>query len=232
MNIISIIPARGGSKGVPRKNIKLLAGKPLIAHSIELSLGSKSVNRTIVSTDDQEIAEIAKKYGAEVITRPKELATDTAATEPVLQHVVKCLEEKEKYKPDLIILLQPTSPLRKKDDIENALKQMAAAKADSLLSARKFHGFLWKKTDNDKKLFKAVNYDFKNRPRRQDMEQYMENGSIYITKRDILMNDNCRLGGKITCYVMDEWYSADIDTESDFLLVEQMLSRRKKEQNL
>lgn len=220
MNIISIIPARGGSKGIPRKNIKLLAGKPLIAYTIETSLNSKLINRTIVSTEDREIAGISNEYGAEVIRRPKKLATDTAPTEPVLQDVVKYLEEKENYKPDLIVLLQPTSPLRKKGDIDKAIKQLIRTKADSLLSVKESDDFLWKK---ENKVFKPVNYDFKNRPRRQDMNQYLENGSIYITKRNILMNKNCRLGGEVTCYVMDEEDSFEIDTKLDFYLTEKII---------
>jgi len=223
--IISIIPARGGSKGVPRKNVRLLTGKPLIAYSIEASLNSNLIDRTIVSTEDAEIAEIAKKYGAEVIERPAGLATDTAKTELVMQHVIKVLE-KQGYSPDLIVLLQPTSPLREKDDIDNAIKTLLKAKADSLVSVYDFFPyFLWEKKG---KFAKPTNYNPKKRPRRQDKKVYRENGSIFITKRDILVKENCRLGGKITMYIMPEENSFDIDTEFDFWLVEQIIKNKKE----
>ena len=114
MTIVAIIPARGGSKSIPDKNIKDLAGKPLIAHSIERALECKSIDRTIVSTDSKKIAEIAKKYGAEApFIRPEELASDTTPMLPVLQHAVHHLEENEKYPIDIVILLDPTSPFRR-----------------------------------------------------------------------------------------------------------------------
>ena len=133
--IIAIIPARGGSKGVPRKNIKLLNGKPLISYSIRAALKSKFIDRVIVSTDDKEIAEIAKRYKAEVpYLRPAELAQDTSPTLPVLQHAVKYLEEKENYKTDLIVLLQPTTPLILASDIDSAIKQLIKTKTNSCVS--------------------------------------------------------------------------------------------------
>jgi len=221
--IISIIPARGGSKGVPRKNIKLLAGKPLIAYTIEASLKSNLIDRTIVSTEDAEIAAIAKKYSAEVIEEPAELTADTAKMEPVLQHVVRTLEKKG-YSPDLIVLLQPTSPLREKDDIDNALNTLLKAKADSLVSVYDFFPyFLWEKKGD---MAIPTNYDPKHRPLKQEKKLYRENGSIYVTKRGILMNKNSRLGGKIALYIMPEENSFDVDTEFDFWLVEQIIKRK------
>ena len=222
MNIISIIPARGGSKGVPRKNIKLLAGKPLIAYTIETALASSLINRIIVSTDDAEIAKIAFNCGAEVVMRPNHLARDETPTEPVLQHVVNYLEKKENYIPDLIMLLQPTSPLRHVDDIDNSIKQLMDSGADSLLSVCKNHIFLWKM---EKDVLISINYNYKNRKRRQNIEtEYRENGSIYITKRSILMKENNRLGGKIEIYEMDEMKSFEIDTMFDFKLIECILN--------
>lgn len=218
MNIVAIIPARGCSKSIPKKNIKLLAGKPLIAYSIEQAKNSKLINKVVVSTDDDEIAEVAEKYGAEVIKRPDELATDTAPTEPVLQHAVKELE-KQGYKADLIVLLQPTSPLREKDDIDDAIKTLQEKNADSLLSVCPNHLFLWKEDGI------SINYDYKKRPRRQDMEQYAENGSIYVTKTNILMKENNRLGGKIALHIMKPENSLEIDDEFDFWLIEQMMRR-------
>ena len=220
---IAVIPARGGSKGLPRKNIRLLAGKPLIAYSIEAALKSKYIDRVIVSSEDEEIAEISRRHGAEVVERPMELATDTAPTEPALEHVVKWLKEYEDYKTDIIVLLHPTSPLRTSEHIDEALDIFLNSNYDSLLSVCPSHAFIWKMGEAG---VYPINYDFKNRPRRQDKEpEYRENGAIYITKYKILMGNHNILGGKIELYIMPEECSIDIDTEFDLWLCEQLLKR-------
>jgi N-acylneuraminate cytidylyltransferase len=213
-HILAIIPARGGSKGIPRKNIKLLCGKPLISYSIEQALRSQRVTRTMVSTDDLEIAEVARQYGAEVIIRPSELATDTVGTEPVLLHVLEQLQQSEGYKPDLVVLLQPTSPLRMEDDIDNAINQFIKEGADSLLSLTEAKEFIWKKAGNG---FTSLTFDYNNRKRSQELEPiYYENGSIYIFKPEILKQYCNRLGGRIAVYLMKPWQKADIDDLDDF----------------
>lgn len=223
--VISIIPARGGSKGVPRKNIRLLAGKPLIAHTIEHSLRARQVNRTIVSTDDAEIAEIARQYGAEVVMRPAELATDTASSEAVLLHVLSFLEQTESYIPSLVVFLQATSPLRQPSDIDNAIDKLNAESGDSLFSCCQSHSFYWQLLDGQ---LTPVNYDYRNRARRQDCPpEYIENGSIYVTKTEILKRCENRLGGSIACYEMSPLDSFQIDTEDDFLLLEQLFALRQ-----
>jgi CMP-N-acetylneuraminic acid synthetase len=131
-NVIAIIPARGGSKGIPRKNIRLLAGKPLIAYTIEAAFTSK-MDKVIVSTEDEEIAEISKKYGAEVIERPKGLAKDETPTIDVIFHVLEILKAKN-YNPDIVVLLQPTSPLRNAEDIYNAIKLFLDSDCESVVS--------------------------------------------------------------------------------------------------
>jgi len=224
-NVVAIIPARGGSKGIPRKNIKMLADKPLIAYSIEQALLSEHIDRVIVSTDNQEIADISLNYGAEVpFIRPKKLANDTAGTEPVLQHTVKYLEEKDNYNVDLIVLLQPTSPIRYAKDIDESINKLIDSKANSLLSVCQSHSFFWKETKEGKT---EALYDYKNRPRRQDIEEpeYKENGSIYVTERNILINKNNRLGGKIEKYIMDELKSLEIDEPYEFWLIEQIIKK-------
>lgn len=121
-NIIAIIPARGGSKGIPRKNIRLLHGKPLIAWTIETALSTSCLKRVIVSTDDEEIAEVAEKYGAEVpFLRPKKYAQDDTTDMPVYEHTLHWLEENERYIPDIVVWLRPTAPLRTSEDIKNAV---------------------------------------------------------------------------------------------------------------
>jgi len=222
MRICAIIPARGGSKGVPQKNIRLLASKPLVAYSIEHALRARQVSRTIVSTDDDEIAKVARQYSAEVVMRPPELATDTASSEPVLLHVLSFLEQVEEYTPSLVVFLQPTSPLRQPDDIDNAINTLNAAGADSLFSCCRSHNFYWRLEDGQPV---SLNYDYRNRPRRQDFTpEYIENGSIYVMKTEILKRYRNRLGGRIAFYEMSPLNSFQIDTEDDFLLVEQLFA--------
>lgn len=220
MEILAIIPARGGSKGVPRKNIRLIGGKPLIAHSIEQALQARQVNRTIVSTDDAEIADVARKYGAEVVIRPPELATDTASAEPALLHVMSFLEQTEGYTPSLIVFLQPTAPLRQPDDIDNAINQLSKDNADSLLSLTETREFMWEKTE---KGFTSLTFDYKDRKRRQELEPiYYENGSIYVFKPEIIKKYQCRLGGKISVYLMEPWQRVDIDDYDSLEWCEQL----------
>lgn len=227
MKIIAVIAARGGSKGVPGKNVMMLGGKPLIAHTIGQSLSSSLVNRTIVSTDDRRIAEVSEKAGAEVILRPAELATDKILPDPAVLHVLKTLEEKEGYKPDMIVFLQCTSPLRKKDDIDNAIKKLIDSKADSLLSVCPNHAFIWR-FDRKKGSAYPVNYNYGSRQIRQDREpEYRENGSIYVAKRSVWMENKDRLGGKIALHVMDADDSWEIDDPFDFWLIEKIIEYRK-----
>lgn len=215
--IISIIPARGSSKGIPRKNLKLIAGKPLIAYSIEQSLNSRLINDTYVSTEDQEIKNIALGYGAKVIDRPPELATDVASTESVLLHAAKYL----KHDFDCIVLLQPTSPLRFPKQIDEAIDLYLKRKGDSLLSVYINGSFLWSKNG------KSLNYDYKNRPRRQDKTwEFVENGSIYITRKEILLNEKNRLGGKILFYIMPKWMSYEIDEPFDLEIIEYLINKK------
>ena len=216
MKTISIIPARGGSKGIPRKNIKKLGGIPLIAHTIQHSISSKMIDETIVSTEDEEIKQISLEYGATVIDRPKHLAGDTVSTEAVLKHVL----DKINYK--VAVLLQCTSPIRKIDDIDKAVLKLSKNGYDSVLSACRNHNFLW---DNLNGSAKSLNYDYDARPRRQDMNQYRENGSIYVFTKKCFDEYYNRLGGKIGIYEMDERHSIEIDTLFDFWLVEQILGR-------
>lgn len=220
-NIIAIIPARGGSKGIPRKNIRFLGGKPLIAHTITEALKSRYIDRVVVSTEDEEIAGIAKEYGAEVLGRPIGLASDSTPTEAVLEYVIKYLKWEGGYEVDVVVLLQPTSPLRNIRHIDAAVETFFINKYDSLLSVCYSDVFLWRVNDQDPH---PLNYDFKNRLRRQDREpEYRENGAIYITKGHILINENNRLGGKIGLYVMPEESSLDINSEFDFWLCEQLV---------
>jgi N-acylneuraminate cytidylyltransferase len=214
---IAIIPARGGSRGIKKKNIKLLVDKPLIAYSIEQSLNSKQIIETYVSTEDNEIKDVAIKYRAKVIDRPVELASDTASTESVLLHAAEYLNNEFDY----IVLLQPTSPLRYSSQIDEAIDLIINQQGDSLLSVYENHSFLWNRNGT------PINYDYKARPRRQDKNwEFVENGSIYITKKETLLKEKNRLGNKIITYLMPKWMSFEIDETLDFKLVEYLIKTK------
>ena len=215
--IITLIPARVGSKGIPSKNLKMLNDKPLIVHSILDAKESIFVDQVYVSTDNPEIVEISQKYGAKTIMRPLELANDTASSESALLHALNEIENKG-ITPELIVFLQCTSPIRTSQDIDQAIIQFKAENADSLLSVSPSHRFLLENIDG---IGKPINYDYQSRPRRQDMKpQYVENGSIYIFKPWVLKELNNRLGGKISLFVMKEEASIDIDSLIDFKIAE------------
>lgn len=223
MEIVVIIPARGGSKGLPGKNIHLIGGKPLIAHTIQDAQEAHLVDQVYVSTDDAEIASVSRSYGAEVIQRPTELATDTSSSESALIHALIEIE-KTGVSPELLVFLQCTSPLRNGSDIDRAIEQLRSENADSLLSVSPNHRFLWHLLDG---VAESINYDYRQRKRRQDMNpQYMENGSIYILKPWVLKELNNRLGGRISLFIMSEEQSYDIDSLNDFEYAEFLLSKQ------
>ncbi|UKI40875.1 MAG: acylneuraminate cytidylyltransferase family protein [Candidatus Melainabacteria bacterium] len=193
MEILSIIPARGGSKGIKRKNIKLLGGIPLVAHTINASLRSKYITRTCVSTEDPEIKDICLNYKAEVIDRPLELAKDETKTAPVMLDVLKQLKDKENYTPDVVVLLQATCPLRTEKHIDEAFELFFDDKnCDSVFAAVEdgvTHA-TWRMTPDEAHKMECL-YDYRNRPRRQDThlhyKRFVETGSIYIVKTDIML---------------------------------------------
>ena len=225
MEIMAIIPARGGSKGIPLKNLKLIDWKPLIQYSINESLKSKFITRTIVSSDHPQILKIAEKLGAEIIKRPKNLSNDSSQLEPVITHCLNHLEQKENYVPDLIILLQNTSPLRTKKHIDDALSDFINSKFDSMMSCYSSHSFLWTLKN---KMLTPVNYDPNNRPNRQKLNnQFIENGAIYITKYHAFKKSNCRISGKIGLFKMTKKTSIDIDTKFDLIEANKMIKTNK-----
>jgi len=214
MNIVAIIPARGGSKGIPKKNIINFCGKPLISWTIEEVLGSKLINDIYVSSDADDILEISKNYGAKVVKRPKTIARDNSTSEEALKHAIAFIRKNIKEKIDIIVFCQVTSPLRTSEDIDNAIKCFISTQADSLFSAVILESlYTWRKQKGE---LMSVSYDYKNRVRRQERPHlYLENGSIYLFKPEVLVKYNNRLGGKISMYIMDHWKSFDIDTIED-----------------
>ncbi|MBZ0147311.1 MAG: acylneuraminate cytidylyltransferase family protein [Pseudorhodoplanes sp.] len=221
--VVAIIPARGGSKGVPGKNLRLLGGKPLIVWSIEQARACHAIEKVVVSTDDEEIARVACQAGADVpALRPLELASDTAATELALVHMLTVLEAGS-YRPDTIVLLQPTSPLRRAGTVDSAIAHFYATGADSLLGVVETHAFFWREVDSKV----VADYDWTHRPRRQDIpsseKKYRENGSIYITKSELLRKTGNRLGGHVALFKMADEEGWEIDTVTDFVVIEGLM---------
>lgn len=230
--VLAVIPARGGSKGVPRKNIRSVGGKPLIAYTIEPALAVRGrLHRLIVSTDDEEIASIARELGAEVpFMRPADLGGDKIPMVPVLQHAVKTIEERDGVKLDWVLLLQPTCPFRLPEDILAALDLAAKGGCDSVISVVRVlaqHPILMKKIENDR-LMPFMIEEIEG-TRRQDYAPpaYMRNGCIYLTNRDNLMSANSIWGKVIRPYVMPEERSVNVDSELDLKLVEFILQERQ-----
>lgn len=226
-SVLALIPARGGSKGIPGKNLYPLAGKPLVVHSIEQALQSLRVTATVVSTDDPHIAQLSRQAGADVVQRPPEISGDTATSESALIHAIQTRAQQDGRLPDLVVFLQCTSPLRRPGDIDNAIETLLEQDADSLVSVSPSHRFLW--TDGADGA-QPINYDFQKRPRRQDMApQYVENGSIYIFRPQALLDSANRLCGRIALYKMDDEAAVDIDSLLDMKLAELILHERRRE---
>ena len=217
MKNVTLILARGGSKGIPNKNVMLINGKPLIAYTIEASLAS-DVHETWVSTDDAEIKRIALDYGAKVIDRPANLATDTSCSESSLLHFAdKCIF-------DTLIFIQATSPLIRPADINNVIRM--SDNYDSVFSAYKEHWLpRWRNVNIlGSVISDTVDWDINDRPRRQDMsELYVENGAIYMTSYQCLINSGLRYSGNIGVYEMPYSRSFQIDTYDDVEIVKRML---------
>lgn len=232
MKNIAFIPVRGGSKGLPGKNIRLICNKPLVAWSIEQALNSQLIDEVYVSTDCENIAAIAESFGAKIpFLRPSSISGDKATTESAMLHFCQWLVE-HSIAADNIVLLQATSPIRARGRLDQALKIFEAHHYDSLLSVSDSHRFFWRKNSNGQPL---AEYDFINRPRRQDINEedrrYMETGSFYISEIDGFMAAKNRLFGKVGFCVTPENESYEIDTLTDFkiceILLEELNSRRE-----
>ncbi|MGQ4568863.1 acylneuraminate cytidylyltransferase family protein [Dermabacteraceae bacterium P9123] len=229
MTILCVIPARGGSKGIPRKNLLPVGGKPLIAWTIEQALAAKPESDVLVcvSTEDDEIAQVAAAHGAHVIRRPDELAQDATATEPVILHAMD-VAESEGYELEGVMLLQATSPVRLPGTIDRAVAQFRESGCDSLVGVIPESPFFWHLPEKAGEQPRA-DYDWTNRPRRQDLrpqdQVFFENGSLYLTSPRIYREEENRIGGKISLFVLDELEGVDIDTEADVAAAQRMLAR-------
>lgn len=226
MNIVSIVPARGGSKGIPRKNIKLLNGKPVIFYSIEASNSCPLIKNTFVSTEDEEISKISTSFGANVIERPFELASDTSSSIDVICHTLDFLENNDVL-PDVFVLLQPTSPLRSSKDIEKAINLFLKNDCDSLVSVCELdHQSLLNFSLKDDYLIQNTDKSFFN-SRRQDLPNYYTlNGAIYITTPLFIRKNKSFYSNKTIPYIMSKNNSIDLDTPFDFKLAEFLLMNK------
>jgi len=214
--VAAIILARGGSKGIPKKNIKDFCGKPLVAWSIIQSKNTPEIDEVYVSSDSDEILKIGKKYGATPIKRPDEISGDKAKSEEAVLHALEVLGNDY----EIILMLEPTAPLRRPDDFSKAIQQFRKEGWDSGFSGGELADFLIWKYNKDGVL-ESINYDYKRQgPRQERQPDYVENGAIYFFKPEIMQKYKNRFGGKIGMYLMDFWQSFEIDSPDDWKLVE------------
>ena len=215
--IVALVPLRGGSKGIPKKNIKNMAGKPLCAWVLEAARLSKFIDEVYVSTDSEEIIRVVKEIDASIhiVKRPQPLSDDFSSTESVMLHFMDNVDF------DILVTIQATSPLTQSTDIDNALLEFRNSKKDSLLTAVESKRFFWNYE------CEPINYNPINRPRRQDFQGYlMENGAFYITSREVLRREKCRLGGNIGIHIMDDESFLEIDEPSDWDMMELILNKK------
>lgn len=221
MQILAVIPARGGSKGIPKKNIRLMYGKPLISYSINNAKNSHYITDVFVTTDSDEIAEVAEEYGAEVIKRDKSLSSDLVTLDPVIYHAKNCAEKIKNKKYDVVVTLQPTSPLLKVATLDNAIEYFIKGNFDTVISVINKPHLSWGKKEN-----KIVPL-YKERKNRQELPpQYFETGAFLIAKSDAI-KINTRIGENVSVFEVPEEESIDIDDKNDWLLTENIMKRKK-----
>jgi N-acylneuraminate cytidylyltransferase len=218
-SVCAIIPARGGSKGVPGKNLRPVGGVPLVGRSVLVARAARRVDRVFVSTDDATIAATARSYGAEVVDRPPEIAGDAASSELALLHALAALRAAESYAPDILVFLQCTSPFTEAGDIDATVAAVSEGGADSAFTAWRSHLFLWRVTPEGDAV--GVNHDKARRPRRQEREaEYAENGAVYAMRREGFERYGHRFFGRTAIVEMPQARSIDIDEPADLLLAD------------
>jgi CMP-N,N'-diacetyllegionaminic acid synthase len=222
MNISAIIPARGGSKGIPRKNLTPICGKPLIAWSIIQATEAKLIDEIYVTSDDDEILHVAASFGAIPIKRPATISHDHATSESAWIHAIEWIKDND-LALDLVVGMQATSPIRHAYDLDNAICQFLNSEDNSLMAVNEIEDFhIWQKDSNNRTT--PFNYDYKNRARRQNIQKkYLENGSFYIFKPNFIKSYNNRLVEDIGIYIMEKYKMFQIDEPSDILLCEAIM---------
>jgi CMP-N,N'-diacetyllegionaminic acid synthase len=233
MRVLGLIPARGGSKGVPRKNIYLVAGKPLLQYTAQAALAARRLDRVVLSTEDEEIAKLGACSGLEVpFLRPTELAQDTTPMLPVVQHAVRALEIAGDHF-DAICLLQPTSPLRRASDIDEAVGLLERTRADSVISfveVGHWHPAHMKYLTDDGRVIHPPFADEVEGRRRQDLRKlYLSDGSIYLTRTAVVMERNSLQGDHCQALLIKQERACDIDTPFDLFIAEQLLKRELRD---
>lgn len=219
VSVIAVIPARGGSKGILRKNLRMVAGTALVARAVEQARQSAAVDRVIVSTDDPEIAALAEQHGAEIVMRPESISGDTATSESALVHVLDTLQEQEGRKPDVLVLIQCTSPLTTSADIDGTVRALLDEDADASLAVTPFHYYVWRPGPAGAAV--GINHDPAVRRRRQDIEpQYLETGAAYAMRVPGFERARHRFFGKIAMYVMPHERCLEIDEPVDLEVAE------------
>ncbi|MBU1694416.1 MAG: acylneuraminate cytidylyltransferase family protein [Verrucomicrobia bacterium] len=232
MITIAIIPARGGSKAIPKKNIMDFCGHSLLAWTVAAARGCPAIDRVYVSTDCPEISAVARRYGAEVVRRPDDISGDRATSESALIHACREIE-KAGRRPDRVVFLQATSPVRESSELTGALEHFEKAGLDSLFSASVPEDLLvwWEEGGQ----LKSLNYDFRSRKRRQESEGggrlLIETGSFYVTKTDLLLETGNRLGGRIGTWIVPVWKSWEIDSADGLALVESLMKIHQLDKN-
>ena len=228
MNILAVIPARGGSKSVPRKNITKIDGRPLISYTISSALEVDRLTDIIVSTDDSEIGSISKELGVDVpFIRPPNLATDNSQSAPVIEHALKYMEKLRGFNYDAILMLQPTSPLRTSSHINEAIDLYNTEECDSVVSIVSVggnHPLRMKKLDGNRLSNYVDQKSWNMLPRQVLPEVYIRNGAIYVTRRDVLINESSFTGSDSRAYIMPSKRSVNIDTFHDLIVARNELS--------
>lgn len=232
--ILGVIPARGGSKGIQRKNLIPLLNRPLISYTIEAARESRRLSRVIVSTDDKEIALVSQKWGVDMpFMRPTELATDSALSLHVMQHALREMEQLDGERYHVIVMLQPTTPLRLASDIDAGIELLFESGADSVISVvdvGAYHPLRMKRVLLNGWLINYIDQGHEDmRPRQQLPPVYIRNGALYITRRNVLLEQNSFNGRDCRAYIMPAERSVNIDTEFDLVLAEYLLRKRESE---
>lgn len=225
--VLGVIPARGGSKGIPKKNVVSVAGQPLIQYTIEAAKRSKLLSEFVVSTEDEAIAHLARELGASVpFLRPLELAEDSSLTYPVVRHAVQEMEEIARARYDAVFVLQPTTPFRSEDDIDKSIEMLFASDADSVVSVSDvgaFHPLRMKVIENGYLVNFVDSVEENMQPRQELPPVFIRNGAVYLTRRDSLMTGGSLVGKKCLPYVMPLDRSVNIDSRLDLELAKLML---------
>ncbi len=227
MNILAIIPARGGSKGIPNKNIKLFAGKPLIGHTIEAALGAHSIDRVVVSTDSEDIEKIAVEWGAQVPTlRPEDISGDKSPVMDAVIHMLDHLKNTESYEPSHVLLLQTTSPLRTSEDIEQSIALFKKRDAESLVSMCRTEQGLYAKDEQDvvETLFDGYSAGTNRQLLRPTYK--LDGSMIYLIKTDLLREKRSFFAGKLVGFEIPRWKAVDLDEPQDFVVGEIIYKER------